>query len=129
MGNSVDDFFDFIEKRMKDGLELVTWFGELYFELHRGTYTTQSKNKLNNRRSEFLLRDLELLATMASLKDPAYIYPKQQLDDMWEGVMLCQFHDCLPGSSIQMCYDDSDEVCYDSHVCGHFSCTSLLTLR
>jgi alpha-mannosidase len=120
MGNSVDDFFDRIEKRMNDGLELVTWFGELYFELHRGTYTTQSKNKYNNRRSEFLLRDLELLTTMASLKDPAYIYPKQQLDDMWEGVLLCQFHDCLPGSSIEMCYDDSDKVCYDSRVCGPF---------
>jgi alpha-mannosidase len=110
MGDSVDDYFDRIESRMKDGLELVTWFGELYFELHRGTYTTQGKNKSNNRRSECLLRDLELLATMASLKDSAYKYPKQQLDDMWEGVLLCQFHDCLPGSSIEMCYDDSDEV-------------------
>lgn len=118
MGNSVDNYFENIEKRMESGLELSTWFGELYFELHRGTYTTQAKNKHNNRRSEFLLRDLELLATMASLEDPAYVYPKQQLDDMWEGVLLCQFHDCLPGSSIEMCYDDSDEVCYDLSCVG-----------
>ncbi|KAJ5625617.1 Alpha-mannosidase [Penicillium lagena] len=110
MGHSVDDFFDRLEKRMENGLELVTWFGELYFELHRGTYTTQAKNKRNNRQCEFLLRDLELLTTVASLEDSNYKYPKQQLDDMWEGVMLCQFHDCLPGTSIEMCYDDSDEV-------------------
>lgn len=118
MGDSVDDFFARIEKRIENGLELPTWFGELYFELHRGTYTTQAKNKRNNRYSEVLLRDLELLATAASLKDPAYEYPKEQLDNMWEGVLLCQFHDCLPGTSIEMCYDDSDEVCSTYRTCS-----------
>lgn len=111
LGNSVDDFFDRLEKRVSTGLELVTWYGELYFELHRGTYTTQANNKRNNRKSELLLRDIELLATMASLKDSKYKYPKKDIDDMWEATLLCQFHDCLPGSSIEMCYDDSDE-CY-----------------
>ena len=110
MGNSVDDFFSKLEQKAADGTEFATWYGELYFELHRGTYTTQAKNKLGNRKSEFLLRDLEFLATLATLKDPRYRYPKKQLDEMWEGVLLCQFHDCLPGSSIEMCYDDSDKV-------------------
>ena len=59
MGNSVEDFFDRLEREADS---LVTWYGELYFELHRGTYTTQAKNKLNNRKSEIMLRDLELLA-------------------------------------------------------------------
>ncbi|PGH28532.1 alpha-mannosidase [[Emmonsia] crescens] len=110
MGSSVDDFFAKLEEKAANGTEFVTWYGELYFELHRGTYTTQANNKLNNRKSEFVLRDLELLATLATLKDPKYKYPKKDIDDMWEGVLLCQFHDCLPGSSIEMCYDDSDKI-------------------
>lgn len=107
MGNSVDDFFDNLERKAES---LVTWYGELYFELHRGTYTTQANNKYNNRKSEIVLRDIELLATLASIKNKSYKYPKKDIDDMWETVLLCQFHDCLPGSSIEMCYDDSDEV-------------------
>lgn len=110
MGQSVEDFYDRLEDRIGKGLDLVTWYGELYFELHRGTYTTQANNKRNNRKAEFLLRDIELLATAASLKNSKYKYPKEDIDDIWEATLLCQFHDCLPGSSIEMCYDDSDEV-------------------
>jgi alpha-mannosidase len=110
MGQSVEDFFDRLEKKVAEGTDLVTWYGELYFELHRGTYTTQANNKLNNRKSEIMLRDIELLATMATLQDSSYKYPKKEIDFMWEATLLCQFHDCLPGSSIEMCYDDSDEV-------------------
>ncbi|TVY35324.1 Alpha-mannosidase [Lachnellula occidentalis] len=109
MGDSVEDFFDGLEKRASDGLDFVTWYGELYFELHRGTYTTQANNKRNNRKSEIMLHDIELLATLASVKH-GYKYPKEDIDNMWENVLLCQFHDCLPGSSIEMCYDDSDEL-------------------
>lgn len=90
---------------------LPTWNGELYFELHRGVYTTQAQTKRNNRKSEILLRDIELLATIASIDNKAYKYPKKDIDDMWESVLLCQFHDCLPGTAIGMCYDDSDKVC------------------
>lgn len=110
MGNSVDDFFAKLEKKVADGTNLVTWYGELYFELHRGTYTTQANNKLNNRKQEVMLHDVEYLATLASLKSKSYKYPKQEIDEMWENVLLCQFHDCLPGSSIEMCYDDSDAL-------------------
>ncbi|PSR82166.1 glycosyl hydrolase family 38 domain-containing protein [Coniella lustricola] len=107
LGKSVDEFFD---QLMPKSDKLVTWFGELYFELHRGTYTTQANNKHNNRAAEFLLRAVELYATIASLNSDDYKYPKANIDKMWEGVLLCQFHDCLPGSSIEMCYDDSDEL-------------------
>lgn len=113
MGWSVDDFFDRLEKNAATGeTEFVTWYGELYFELHRGTYTTQANNKRNNRLSEALLHDIEYLATLATIKgDSGYKYPKKEIDLMWENVLLCQFHDCLPGSCIEMCYDDTDE-CY-----------------
>ncbi|RDW86649.1 alpha-mannosidase [Aspergillus mulundensis] len=110
MGGSVDDFFASLEKKAADGTKFPTWYGELYFELHRGTYTTQANNKRNNRRAEFLLRELEFLATIASVTQSGYEYPKKDIDEMWEGVLLCQFHDCLPGSCIEMCYDDSDEL-------------------
>lgn len=116
MGNSVDDFFANLLKKAEKGTDFVTWYGELYFELHRGTYTTQANNKLNNRKSEILLHDIELLATLATLQSAigssksSYKYPKAEIDEMWEDVLLCQFHDCLPGSSIEMCYDDSDEL-------------------
>ena len=110
MGDSVDDFFARLEEKASNGTNFVTWYGELYFELHRGTYTTQAKNKWNNRKSEIMLHDVEYLATLATIKDSSYKYPKKDIDDMWENVLLCQFHDCLPGSSIEMCYDDSDEV-------------------
>lgn len=110
MGDSVEDFFARLEKKAESGTKFVTWYGELYFELHRGTYTTQANNKLNNRKSEIMLHDIEYLATLASIKDSSYKYPKKDIDDMWENTLLCQFHDCLPGSCIEMCYDDSDEL-------------------
>ncbi|KXS98115.1 hypothetical protein AC578_9386 [Pseudocercospora eumusae] len=110
MGWSVEDFFDRLEHNAATKkTEFTTWYGELYFELHRGTYTTQANNKRNNRKSEILLHDLEYLATLATLHNKDYKYPKAEIDEIWESVLLCQFHDCLPGSSIEMCYDDSDK--------------------
>ncbi|KID91188.1 alpha-mannosidase [Metarhizium guizhouense ARSEF 977] len=106
LGLSVDDFFERLAPKAKD---FPTWYGELYFELHRGTYTTQANNKMFNRKAEVLLRDIEQLATIASIKDSSYKYPTREIDSMWENVLLCQFHDCLPGSSIEMCYDESDK--------------------
>ncbi|GAM83502.1 hypothetical protein ANO11243_014900 [Dothideomycetidae sp. 11243] len=112
---TVDDFFSALEKKQQT-VPFTTWYGELYFELHRGTYTTQANNKYNNRHSEVLLHDVEYFATLASIQDAVkgtksdYKYPKKEIDEMWENVLLCQFHDCLPGSSIEMCYDDSDEI-------------------
>ena len=118
MGESVDDFFVRLENdAVQNETEFVTWNGELYLELHRGCYTSQANNKRNNRKIEQLLHDIEFLATMASLKQVSdtsttrYRYPKRDIDEMWENMLLCQFHDCLPGSAIEMCYNDSDEVC------------------
>ncbi|KOS18877.1 Alpha-mannosidase [Escovopsis weberi] len=107
LGLTVDDFFDQLAHKAN---LLPTWHGELYFELHRGTYTTQANNKNNNRKAEVMLRDIEHLATIASIKSQSYKYPVEEIDEMWENVLLCQFHDCLPGSSIEMCYDDSDKI-------------------
>lgn len=116
LGLTVDDFFDRLAPKAND---FPTWYGELYFELHRGTYTTQANNKYYNRKAEFMLRDIEQLATLASIKYKNYKYPTEDIDNMWETVLLCQFHDCLPGSSIEMCYDDSDKLYAEAFKTGH----------
>ncbi len=101
------DFFRTLEAESGD--RLPTWNGELYLELHRGTYTTQSRNKRANRQSEFLLHDAEFLASLASLLDPAYTYPAETLRQAWELVCLNQFHDIIPGSSIHDVYVESQQ--------------------
>jgi alpha-mannosidase len=75
------------------------WSGELYFELHRGTYTSQAETKAGNRRCERLLREAELWAATAAVRIGAP-YPYDELDELWKTVLLHQFHDILPGSSI-----------------------------
>ncbi|KIV87793.1 hypothetical protein PV11_03315 [Exophiala sideris] len=107
--NHVDEFFEGIQKRTQGGTTLVTWHGELYLEFHRGTYTSQARTKLNNRRAEIMLRELEYLTSMA-LFTKGHDYPKDTLDSMWEDVLLCQFHDVLPGSCIEMVYEDTTVI-------------------
>jgi alpha-mannosidase len=101
---SVKEFYQRLEA--ESGAQLPTWNGELYLELHRGTYTTQSRNKRANRKSEFLLHDAEFLATAASLGGD-YAYPQATLNKAWELICLNQFHDIIPGSSIGPVYVES----------------------
>ncbi|MGY4979461.1 alpha-mannosidase [Streptomyces sp. 900105755] len=75
------------------------WVGELYLELHRATLTSQAKTKQGNRRSEHLLREAELWAATAAVRT-GFRYPYEELDRIWKTVLLHQFHDILPGSSI-----------------------------
>jgi alpha-mannosidase len=102
----VSDFFKALEAASE---HLPTWNGELYLEYHRGTYTTQARNKRANRKSEFLLHDAEFLATYASLLDPEYQYPYENFTKAWRLVCLNQFHDIIPGSSIGPVYAESLE--------------------
>lgn len=102
---SAGDFYRKVEAEV--GPQLPTWNGELYLELHRGTYTSQSRNKRANRKSEFLLHDAEFLAALADLVNDEYAYPKATLNKAWELVCLNQFHDIIPGSSITPVYTDS----------------------
>ncbi len=83
-----------------------SWHGELYLELHRGTLTTIGKTKANNRRAERKVRELEFLGSVAMTKGAGY--PADRLDAHWKTVLLNQFHDILPGTSIPEVYADSD---------------------
>jgi alpha-mannosidase len=84
------------------------WVGELYLELHRATYTSQARTKQGNRRSEHLMREAELWATTAALYAPGYAYPYEKLDRLWKTVLLHQFHDILPGSSIAWVHREAE---------------------
>lgn len=86
--------------------KLPVWVGELYLERHQGTYTTQAKNKKFNRLIEQGLRELELALIMSGeYKNESY--PKEFLDKTWKEMLLYQFHDIIPGSSIKRVYDES----------------------
>ena len=91
----------FFDAAIADHRDPQTWVGELYLELHRATYTTQHDTKAGNRRSESLLHEAELWAATAAVRAPdAYAYPYEALDRLWKVVLLHQFHDVLPGTSI-----------------------------
>ena len=99
-----NDFFQRLEADIKDP---IIWRGELYFEYHRGTYTTQASTKRDNRRSEELLHDVEFLSAITYVtKD--FSYPSENLAKLWKIVLTNQFHDIIPGSSITEVYQDSD---------------------
>ncbi|ROQ63692.1 alpha-mannosidase [Streptomyces sp. 840.1] len=95
---SPDAFFE-AARAEREGARLPVWRGELYLENHRGTYTSQARTKRGNRRSEALLREAELWAATAGVRSGAP-YPYERLESLWQRVLLNQFHDILPGSSI-----------------------------
>ncbi|AKZ59637.1 putative alpha-mannosidase [Streptomyces ambofaciens ATCC 23877] len=89
----------FFAKAEAENPEPPVWVGELYLELHRATLTSQARTKQGNRRSEHLLREAELWAATAAVRT-GFPYPYDDLDRIWKTVLLHQFHDILPGSSI-----------------------------
>ena len=104
--SSVRSFFENLTSELEEKNRTPVWNGELYLEYHRGTYTTQARNKRANRKSEFLLHDAEFIATLAS-QITNYQYPKSQFTDAWRTICLNQFHDIIPGSSIGPVYEES----------------------
>ncbi|NXS58299.1 MA2C1 mannosidase, partial [Brachypteracias leptosomus] len=99
-----DQLFSALEK---ESSQLYTWVGELFLELHNGTYTTQAQIKKGNRECERMLHDVEVLSTLAMARDGAFQYPSSQLQQLWRLLLLNQFHDVLPGSCIQLVVEDA----------------------
>ncbi|MDQ0276608.1 alpha-mannosidase [Arthrobacter silviterrae] len=97
----------FFQEAQDENKRIPVWVGEMYLELHRGTYTSQSNTKRGNRRSEHLLREAELWATTATIRNGAQ-YPYEELSRIWQLVLLQQFHDILPGSSISWVHQDAE---------------------
>ena len=97
---------EFFQRLRDEAVDLPTWVGELYLEYHRGTYTTQGWTKRHNRKAEFLLRETEMLSAI-NLPDGGR-YDHERLNAAWKTVLLNQFHDILPGSSIDEVYEDTE---------------------
>jgi len=97
----------FFETAEAEYAEPPVWSGELYLEFHRGTFTSQARTKRGNRRSEHLLREAELWATTAAVRVGAE-YPYAALEQAWQSVLLQQFHDILPGSSIAWVHQQAE---------------------
>jgi alpha-mannosidase len=103
--SSVKNFFESIAP-LTESKMMPVWNGELYLEYHRGTYTTQARNKRANRKAEFLLHDAEFISTYAALLTH-HQYPITKYREAWQTICLNQFHDIIPGSSIGPVYEES----------------------
>jgi alpha-mannosidase len=97
---------DFFKRIDRPDDSYATWSGELYLERHTGTYTTQARSKRFNRKMELAMRELEAACAMARLTAGAF-WPKREIDRLWKELLLFQFHDILPGSSIDRVYDET----------------------
>lgn len=102
---SAASFFRAAEAEYPDA---PVWSGEMYLELHRGVFTSQLRTKQGNRRNESLLRQAELWCTSATLRT-GHPYPAAELEGAWRTVLLLQFHDILPGSSIAWVHREAEE--------------------
>lgn len=99
------EYLDKLYGRLVNNEDAPKWVGELYLEYHRGTYTSMAKSKRYNRKSELLYQDAEFLSVFnMTLGNP---YPKEQINRGWKTILLNQFHDIIPGSSIKQVYDES----------------------
>ncbi|MER5961604.1 glycoside hydrolase family 38 C-terminal domain-containing protein [Streptomyces sp. NPDC002057] len=98
---------EFFAKAQAEYPNPPVWAGELYLELHRATLTSQARTKQGNRASENLLREAELWAATAAVRS-GHPYPYEELDRIWKTVLLHQFHDILPGSSIAWVHREAE---------------------
>lgn len=99
---------EFFKDMEEQGGPVNTYVGELYFSAHRGTYTSQAMVKKRNRKNELLLREMEFWSSLAKRKGMEYELEKA--DELWKVLLLHQFHDILPGSSIAKVYEEAEQA-------------------
>ena len=92
---------EFLEKNLKDNPNLKVWDGELYLEMHRGTFTTKSELKSKNRQLEYMFRSAEMLSVLRGEDN------QQKITKLYKKLLVNQFHDILPGSHIHPVYEDA----------------------
>jgi len=102
---SQENVISFFKRLEKDKDKFHLWKGELYLGVHQGTYTTQGRNKKYNRKLEIELRELEFKSVLATVFENKQ-YPQEKIEKIWKELLLYQFHDILPGSSITRVYDE-----------------------
>lgn len=92
---------EFLEKNLKDNPNLKVFDGELYLEMHRGTFTTKSELKSKNRQLEYMFRSAEMLSVLRGEDN------QQKITELYKKLLVNQFHDILPGSHIHPVYEDA----------------------
>ena len=92
---------EFLEKNLKNNPNLKVWDGELYLEMHRGTFTTKSELKSKNRQLEYMFRTAEMLSVLRGDDN------QQKITELYKKLLVNQFHDILPGSHIHPVYEDA----------------------
>ena len=96
---------EYLEENLNETKDLAVWDGELYLEMHRGTFTTKSDLKRQNRQLEIQLRDTEIACSLRWLRGEEY--PAETLRNLWKKLLVNQFHDILPGSHIRPVFEDA----------------------
>ena len=97
---------DYFREQEKHAADLPRYVGELYYQSHRGTYTSQARTKRANRKSEIMLREAEAWAAFAGAV-AGLRFPATELESAWRLVLLNLFHDIIPGSSIERVYAEA----------------------
>ena len=107
--SGVQEYYHRLERDLDGKTRVPHWDGELYFEYHRGTYTSVAGIKRRNRKNEIRMHDAENLSVLSGqlLHDLGPAYPAQPLHEAWKLLLLNQFHDVIPGSSIAPVYEDA----------------------
>ncbi len=109
-------YLDMVRDRLKEEKNVPTWDGELYFEYHRGTLTSNGSVKRWNRKLEILVRKLEIF-TMINYLEKGTSIPSKELQSVWDILLLNQFHDIIPGTSIDAVYETTEkeyQLAYDT---------------
>uniref|UniRef100_A0A8C6E982 alpha-mannosidase n=1 Tax=Moschus moschiferus TaxID=68415 RepID=A0A8C6E982_MOSMO len=112
--SSPEQLFSALESHSE---QLCTWVGELFLELHNGTYTTHAQIKKGNRECERILHDVELLSSLALARSAQFLYPAALLQDLWRLLLLTQFHDVVTGTCIQLVAEEA--MCHYEDIRSH----------
>lgn len=110
------DYFDRTYEKIHDLTDMPTWDGELYFEYHRGTLTSMARNKRSNRKNEILYTQMETASCMAGIEKDEQL--QNVLDKGWDILLINQFHDIVPGSSIKPVYEQTDKEYHEIEKAG-----------
>lgn len=110
------DYFDRTYEKIHDLPDMPTWDGELYFEYHRGTLTSMARNKRSNRKNEILYTQMETASCMAGIEKDELL--QNVLDKGWDILLINQFHDIVPGSSIKPVYEQTDKEYHEIEEAG-----------
>lgn len=119
-----EDYFHKLEKINQEGKAFPVVNDELYLKTHRGTYATEAKTKLNNRKGECLLVNAEKFASIAG--EYGFKYPREELEGAWKKLLFNQFHDILAGTSIPEVYETSEKEYAEVFIVGEKSLSSSL---